>query len=156
MTNLAHLESSFFFLESVPSTFIDELYTGFGLLPDITYKNKRQATWEPDCASINQACPGWPVCLYLHNLGAVNASPCQSLACASATESGWLSVDAMFWWLHLNTFSRNSFVSLSKEPNMELACRGDYDAKLSDGKWNGEGCCFMEKGTGERLAQSVS
>lgn len=94
MTDLAHLESSFFFLESVPSTSIDELHTGFGLLPDITYKNKRQATWEPDRASINQACPGWPVCPYLHKLGAVNASPCQSLACASGTESGWLSVDA--------------------------------------------------------------
>lgn len=97
--------------------------TTFVPLPDISHKRKRQAPWESDHESMNRACPRGPVCQHLHKLGAVNASPCLSLASGDRYWEQLTLLMPMVWWLHLNTFSQNSFVSLSQETNMELACR---------------------------------
>lgn len=73
--------------------FISMNCTAFVALPDWTYKNKRQATWESDCVSINQARPG-DQCTSIY----VNRVWMQALVsrglCAQGPRNGWLSFDA--------------------------------------------------------------
>ena len=112
-------------------------YTAFAMLPERTYKNKRQATWESGRASINWACPGWPGRQHLHQPGQWMQALVSHGCWAHGTGSGRLSLDADgLTAAFTHTFRKLICIFSQRNKNGVSLLRG-YEVKLPSRKWKG-------------------
>lgn len=119
------------------------------MLLERTYKNKRQATWESGRASINWACPRWPVRQHLHQRRPWMQALVSHGCWAHGTGSSRLSLDADgLTAAFTHTFPKLICILFQRNKNGVSLLKG-YEVKLPSRKWKGIVTVSWKRDAGE-------